>query len=309
MNKLKIYVNPAGLEHDTGPGHPESTERLKTINELLEKPPFHDCELITCRETGSDVLLYAHPQSYIDKITELTPDEGYADINGEVILCPQSLDAALSAANTLCLAVDDVLEDRCTRAFCAVRPPGHHALAEMPMGFCIFGNIFIGAKHAQIKHGLKKIAIIDFDVHHGNGTDEMTKKAEGILFISSHQSPLWPGSGDPKDDVEGKTLSIPLEPGSDGEPFRKAYEDKVFPALHAFKPELLMVSAGFDAHSADPLAGLNFNESDYEWVTKELGKIADTYCAGKIIAALEGGYDLNALKSSVSTHLKALHES
>lgn len=304
--KTNIYYNPAGLKHDTGPAHPESIARLETILTLFDDIPFSALPLIKCCETDPSCLLYAHPQYYINNITETIPEDGYAGINGEVILSPDSGEAAISAANTLCRAVDDVMNRECIRAFCAVRPPGHHAIPEAPMGFCIFGNIFIGARHAQVKHGARHIAIVDFDVHHGNGTDVMTRQVNDILFISSHQMPLYPGTGDPRYDEAGKTINIPLPPGTDSSVFRKSYEEQVFPALEDFQPELIMISAGFDAHHADPLAGLNLKEEDYSWVTEHLCAIADKHCAGKVIAALEGGYNLEALKASIAAHLKAL---
>lgn len=304
--KTHIYTNPAGLQHDTGPGHPEQIARQETILTLFDEEPFSELPLFECRETDTAPLLYAHPQSYIDKIADLIPDSDYVDLAGEVIMSPGTWDAALSAANAVCRAVDDVISGTCKHAFCAVRPPGHHALPEGPMGFCLFGNIFIGARHAQEQHNIKRIAIIDFDVHHGNGTDYMARQAENIFVVTSQQFPLWPGTGDPKHDEAGKTLNIPLPPGAGSNEFRKAYEDIAFPALEDFKPELIMISAGFDAHKDDPLAQLNFIEDDYFWVTEKLGAIADKHCGGKIIAALEGGYNLEALKASVAAHIRAL---
>lgn len=333
--ELNIYTNPAGFNHDTGPGHPEQIARLETVLSLFKEKPFSDLPLIECHEDDTAPLLYAHPQSYIDAIMDSGPDSGYAQIDADVIMSPGTWQAAVTAANTLCRAVDDVMAGKCARAFCAVRPPGHHAEPGRAMGFCFFGNIFIGARHAQEKYGARRIAIVDFDVHHGNGTEDMVRRAEGIFFISSHQMPLYPGTGDPQDNIlppglspspslrggesdeaiqnpetgqnsESYILNIPLPPGTGSAAFRKIYEEKVFPALENFRPELLMISAGFDAHGDDPLAGLNLTEDDYFWVTEKLCALADKYSGGKVISTLEGGYNLKALKASVAAHLKAM---
>ena len=301
-----IYYNPEGLSHDTGPGHPEQIARLQTILELLKSPPFDKLSVLSCKEQDLTPVLYAHSQEYVDFIAENEPDHGFTEIDGEVVLCPGSFEAALSAANTLCKAVDDVMSDKCQRAFCAVRPPGHHALDNRPMGFCIFDNIFIAAKHAQKNYSLKKILIIDFDVHHGNGTDHLSRKSEGIFFISTHQSPLYPGTGDPKYDEPGKTLNIPLSAGTSSEIFRMTYEKEVFPIIDTYQPEIILISAGFDAHNDDPLANICLSEDDYYWVTEKICHYADKHCGGKVIAALEGGYNLEALNLSVAAHLRAL---
>ena len=222
-------------------------------------------------------------------------------------MSPASGEAALRAAGALIAAVDDVMAGKTTRAFCAVRPPGHHAEHARPMGFCLFNNVAIGAAHARAAHHVKRIAIVDFDVHHGNGTQEWAKKQTGVLFISSHQSPLWPGSGRAEDHgPKGNIRNLPLAPGSDGTRFRAAIEKNVFPALASFKPDLLFISAGFDAHRADPLAGLDLTEDDFGWITKELCGIANIYCRGRVVSTLEGGYDLKALAASAGLHLKAL---
>ena len=304
--KINIYTNPAGLKHDTGPGHPESPARLEAVLSLFGQAPFDVVPLLKCREMELSPLLYAHSRNYIDSIAEMTPDEGYRYLDADVIMSPDTWEAAVTAANTLCRAVDDVMAGDCDRAFCAVRPPGHHAMPDQAMGFCFFGNVFIGARHAQEKYGIKRIAIIDFDVHHGNGTDAMTRGAEGIFFISSHQSPFYPGTGDPRDDQTGKILNIPLGAGAGSKEFRSVYEAQVFPALEEFRPELMMISAGFDAHHDDPLASLNLDEHDYLWVTEKLAALAEKYCGGRIISTLEGGYDLKALQASVAAHLQGL---
>lgn len=303
-----LYTNPAGLRHDTGPGHPERIARLENILSLLREEPYCALPLAVCEDTDTDLLLYAHPQSYIDAIADLVPERGHMDFRNEVVLSPGTWEAAVSAAGAVCRAAGDVIDGRCRRAFCAVRPPGHHALPSAPMGFCFFNNIFIAARYAQERHGISRVAIADFDVHHGNGTDAMARDAAGIFFISSHQSPLWPGSGDPAEDVSGKIMNLPLPPGAGGAAFHAAWEEKAFPALEAFAPELLLISAGFDAHRADPLAGLMLEAEDYRRVTRGLCAIADRHCGGRVVSALEGGYDLAALPACVAAHVDALRK-
>jgi acetoin utilization deacetylase AcuC-like enzyme len=234
------------------------------------------------------------------------------------VFCPQSLEAAMDAAGAVCRAVSDVCDGQTKRAFCAVRPPGHHATTTQAMGFCLFNNIFVCAQYALHQCDIKKVAIIDFDVHHGNGTDEMTRRmlkrlknddSSPILFISSHQFPFYPGSGGPKDNIEGAILNIPLAAGTGSQAFRAAYEQTVFPALYAFDPELIMLSAGFDAHKDDPLGELELEEDDFAWVSEKICAIADKdggACKGRVVSVLEGGYNLGALKSAARAHLQAL---
>lgn len=304
--KTKIYTNRSGLRHDTGPGHPESVARLEAVRSLFSEEPFSALPVIEAHPAEEDWVALAHDRRYIRMIEDMVPDHGFINIQDETILCPWSLEAAWDAAGAICQATEDVMTGECARAFCAVRPPGHHAMPDRTMGFCVFNNIFIGARYAQEKHGVKRIAIVDFDVHHGNATDFTARRADGIFFISSHQFPLWPGTGDPQYDEPGKTLNIPLPPGSGSALFRQEYESKVFPAIDAFAPELIMISAGFDAHKDDPLAALELEDDDFYWVTEKLCALSEKHCARKIIAALEGGYNLNALKTGVAAHLRAL---
>ena len=308
MTKTQIYTNRSGLRHDTGPGHPEQIARLETVLALLKEAPFSALPVIEATAADEDTIALAHDRAYIHSIADASPEEGYVRLDPDTVISPGSWQAALDAAGALCMAVDDVAAGKITRAFCAVRPPGHHAEPHRSMGFCLFNNIFIGARHAQEAHNIERIAIIDFDVHHGNATDLMARGAEDIFFISSHQSPFWPGNGDPHDDVPGKTLNIPLPAGTGSAAFRNIYEEQVFPAIDAFKPDLIMISAGFDAHRDDPLAGLMLEDDDYFWVTEKLCALADKHCGGKVASALEGGYNLDVLKRAVGAHLKALAE-
>jgi acetoin utilization deacetylase AcuC-like enzyme len=298
---LNIYTHPSGLLHDTGPSHPERQARLTSALAALS-----DFPTIEAREAELEEIYLAHSADYVMNVQASMPEDGYSALDGDTVISPHSWEAAIHAAGAVCQAVDDVLSERCTRAFCAVRPPGHHAMPDHAMGFCVFNNIFIGARHAQEKHGIDKIAIVDFDVHHGNGTDAMVRKSENIFFASSHQYPFYPGTGAPEMDIAGKTLNVPLSDGSGSEEFRNAYTEIIFPALEKFKPSLLMISAGFDAHKDDPLANISLTEDDFEWVTKGLCNIADKFCGGKIIATLEGGYNLEALHSSIEAHIQSM---
>lgn len=301
-----IYTHPTGLLHDTGFSHPERAERLMVMHDLFKEAPFNTLQCKEAKAACESKLLLAHPFQYVEHIRSAIPDKGHAEIDNDTIVSPKSWDAALHAAGAVCTAVDDIAAGATSRAFCAMRPPGHHAEPTTSMGFCLFNNIFIGARHAQEAHGFKKVAIVDFDVHHGNGTDVMTRRHDGsILFISSHQYPLWPMTGLEEDNDES-VLNFTLPPNSGSETFRRLYSKKIFPSLADFSPDLIMLSAGFDAHKDDPLAQINLTEEDFYWVTKELCQIANTCAQGRIVSLLEGGYNLQALKSSVAAHLMAL---
>ncbi len=304
--KTTIYKHDSGLRHDTGAGHPERPDRLRVIYERLEQAPFQDLSYGDIKPAAEDRLTLAHPFHYVESIKASIPEEGLRRIDDDTIVSPDSWEAALTAAGAVCSAVDDVVSGKTIRAFCAMRPPGHHAEPTTSMGFCLFNNIFIGARHAQDKHDFKKVAIIDFDVHHGNGTDTMSRAHDGsILFISTHQYPLWPMTG-LEDDNEESVKNFTLPPDSGSEKMKAVYEAKVFPALEKFAPDLLMISAGFDAHKNDPLAQLNWETQDYAWLTEKLCDIANRHAKGRIVSVLEGGYDLDALRDGVATHVATL---
>lgn len=307
---VTIYTHPSALAHDTGPGHPECPARMEMLHGLFAGLDRDTYPLVTPRAATMEEIGRAHPLHYIQGIEEAVPVTGYGAVDGDTILSPSTWDAAIHAAGAACQAVDDVMAGKTTAAFCAMRPPGHHAEIARAMGFCLFNNVFIGARHAQAEHGVKRVAIVDFDVHHGNGTDAMTRahhheKHGDILYISTHEFPLFPMSGDPEDNEEF-VKNWTLRAGDGSAAFRALYETKVFPALNAFKPDLLMISAGFDAHRDDPLAGLALTEDDFEWVTAGLKKIAALHSGGKIVSVLEGGYNLDALRNSTAAHLRAL---
>ncbi len=292
------------LNHVTPQGHPERVARLEHILPALkgkallrEKAPMAE---------DADLRL-THPQSYIDSVFETLPKEGFAQLDGDTWMSPGTSRAARRAAGGAIRAVDMVMGGEVTNAFVACRPPGHHAETATPMGFCMFGNVAIAAKHALERHGLSRVAVVDFDVHHGNGTQDLLKSEARAFFVSSHQMPLWPGSGAASETGDhNNILNVPLEPGTDGAAFRTLYEGQVFPAVSNFAPELVIISAGFDAHRADPLANISLDESDFAWVTQRLCEIAADCCNGRIVSCLEGGYDLDALAKSSAAHVDVL---
>jgi len=307
MMTTALFTHAACLDHDPGPGHPESPARLKAVLAALDAPAFaalarHEAPLAT-----EEQIARVHPVELIHALLGALPETGHARIDGDTILSPGSGEAALRAAGALCAAVDLVMTPReqggARNAFCAVRPPGHHAEPEQPMGFCLFNNVAIGALHARHAHGLQRIAVLDFDVHHGNGTQAAFEADADLFFASSHQSPLYPGTGSVVERGVGNIFNAPLPPGAGSRELRAAWADRLLPALRAFKPEFVLISAGFDAHEDDPLANLNLTDDDYAWITREIMAVASECCAGRVVSTLEGGYDLAALARSVSAHV------
>lgn len=292
------------LNHVTPTGHPERVARLEHVLHALE--PL-DLRRVTAPLAAEDDLLRIHPAGYIADIRDARPEEGFTQIDGDTFLSPGSVDAAFRAAGAVVRAVDMVLGGEVQNAFCAIRPPGHHAERETAMGFCLFGNAALAAKHALDHHGLNRVAVVDFDVHHGNGTQDLLWDEARALLITSQQMPLWPGSGRPDEDgAHGQILNIPLAPGTGGAEMRAAYTAQAFPRLRAFKPELIIISAGFDAHQDDPLANLNWSTADFAWLTAEICTLAQELCQGRIVSTLEGGYDLNALAAATRAHVQEL---
>lgn len=292
------------LDHIMPDGHPERVARLEHVLHALE--PL-DLNRVTAPLAADDDILRLHPASYLADLRRALPASGFAQIDGDTFLSPGTLDAAFRGAGAAVRAVDMVLGGAARNAFAAVRPPGHHAETDTAMGFCLFGNAALAAKHALDFHGLKRVAVVDFDVHHGNGTQDLLWEDRRALMISSHQMPLWPGSG--KVDETGAfdtVLNIPLPPGSDGTRMRTEYQTQAFPRLRAFNPELIIISAGFDAHQDDPLAELNWSTGDYGWLTAQICALADELCNGRVVSTLEGGYDLNALAASARAHVQEL---
>ena len=292
------------LNHITPEGHPERVARLEHVLHALEGL---DLQRVTAPMAAEDDLLRIHPAAYIEQLRADLPEQGIVQIDSDTHMSPGSLDAAFRAAGAAVRAVDLVLSGSAQNAFCATRPPGHHAETDVSMGFCLFGNAALAAKHALDHHGLSRVAVVDFDVHHGNGTQDLLWDEKRALLVTSQQMPLWPGTGHRNEDgAFDNVLNVPLDPGSTGVAMRKAYVEEVFPRLRAFKPDLLIISAGFDAHADDPLAQLNWQTEDFRWLTQELCTLAQELCEGRIVSTLEGGYDLNALARATRAHVEEL---
>jgi acetoin utilization deacetylase AcuC-like enzyme len=301
-----LYTHPSFLEHDTGLGHPESAERLRAIDRALSQPEFAALVKKEAPRASLEQLRLIHTQRHIDRLLKAVPKIGHAYLDADTVISPASGEAALHAVGAVCAAVDAVFGGEASNAFCAVRPPGHHAEPDDAMGFCLFNNIAIAAEHARKRHGIRRVAIVDFDVHHGNGTQAAFHDQKDVLYASTHQYPWYPGTGRASETGVGNIFNAPLPSESGSAEFRAAMTGKILPAVDAFKPELILVSAGFDAHRDDPLAALNLVEEDYAWITRELLKLADRHAARRLVSALEGGYDLEALGASVAAHVQEL---
>ena len=306
---MRVYTHPACLLHDTGPGHAERPERLRAVTDAL-RGAFPKLDWREAPRATRGQLLRAHAPELLDLVLD-NPDlkrhpRERVMLDPDTVLSPDSDEAALRAAGAAVAAVDAALVGPSPRVFCAVRPPGHHATHDTAMGFCLFNNIAVAALHALDAHGLERVAIVDFDVHHGNGTQAIFEHDRRVLFASSHQWPLYPGTGARNETGEGNIVNAPLPPDADGTLFRTAWSDVLLPAIDAFKPQLLLVSAGFDAHRRDPLAQLRLEAGDYAWITRELVRLAQRHCGGRIVSTLEGGYDLDALRESSVAHVGEL---
>lgn len=302
-----LVSHPACLAHDAGPGHVERPDRLRAVLAALDAPAFAALVRREAPLCETAALARAHEPAYVEAVLAAIPTRGYAAFDGDTIVSPGSGEAVLRAAGAACAAVDAVMAGEASNAFCAVRPPGHHAERDRAMGFCLFDTIAVAAYHARAVHGLRRIAIVDFDVHHGNGTQDIFWDDPDVLFASTHQMPLYPGSGARTErGAHGQILNAPLPPGADGAMFRHTIETAVLPAIERFAPELILVSAGFDAHRRDPLANLELEERDFAWVTSALVGAAARFCGGRLVSTLEGGYDLEALAASAAAHVEAL---
>ena len=294
------------LKHETPPGHPEQVARLKYI---LEATKDLDLLRIEAPLATQKNILSVHPQSHIDLINTSSPEHGTRPLDGDTHMSPGTISAAYRAAGGAVCAVDTVLSGEAKNAFVAVRPPGHHAETQVPMGFCLFGNIAIAAKHALDFHKLSKVVVVDFDVHHGNGTQDLLWNEPRALTITSHQMPLWPGTGRPEERGEyDNVLNLPLPPNSDGSYMRSMYREKVFPKIRSFSPDLILLSAGFDAHIDDPLAELKWEVDDFAWITREVCNLATDCCSSRVVSILEGGYNLDALAACTKAHIENLIE-
>ena len=304
-----LITHPACLDHDTGPFHPERPDRLRRVLQALEHPRFSALLRDLAPLATEDQLARVHPPEYIRAILDIAPEPGQRiNLDADTVMSPGSREAALRAAGAAIMAVDAVMQGWAKQVFVAARPPGHHAERDRPMGFCLFANAAIAARHAQAQYGLTRVAVVDFDVHHGNGTQDIFQADPTLFYASSHQFPCYPGTGAPGERGVGNIVNAALPPGSGSAAFREAWDILILPELDRFAPNLLIVSAGFDAHKADPLAQLRLEAADFAWLTTRLMDVARTHCEGRIVSLLEGGYDLDALAESTAAHVSALME-
>ncbi|MHA1164987.1 MAG: histone deacetylase family protein [Alphaproteobacteria bacterium] len=294
------------IEHDTGPGHPERPDRLRAIKKIIDTADFDDLKREDAPMADVADIERAHPGLYIEAIREATPEEGLVRVDGDTVLSPKSWEAALRAVGAGIHGVDCVMTGKADNAFCAIRPCGHHAERETAMGFCVFNNIAIAGLYARAKHGAERIAVVDFDVHHGNGTQAMFWDDKNLYFGSTHQMPLFPGTGAITESGVGNICNAPMRAGDGGDVFREAFESRILPQLAAHRPDLILISAGFDAHERDPLGSLRLVEEDFAWATAKIIEIADKSCEGRVVSMLEGGYDLDGLANSVGAHVQVL---
>lgn len=302
----RLYSHPLFLEHLTPPGHPERPDRLRAIAQVLADERFEDLDRHEPNMAGREHLTLAHPESYVDKVMAAIPDEGIVRVDADTSVSPKSGEAALLGVGAAVAAVDDVFAKRADNVFVASRPPGHHAEKVTAMGFCLFNNAAIAARHAQKTHGAERVAIVDWDVHHGNGTQDIFWDDPTVLYCSTHQMPLYPGTGAKDETGAGNIVNAPLSPGAGRDAFRDAFRDKVMRSIVDFHPDLIIISAGFDAHHRDPLAEINLDEADFDWATAEVMELANRLCEDRLVSLLEGGYDLRGLSSSVAAHVGRL---
>jgi acetoin utilization deacetylase AcuC-like enzyme len=293
-----------------GVAHPERPDRIRAIETVLEEPGFQSLTREQPEQGTFDQITRVHPQVYVETLAAASPDHGLVSLDGDTSMGPGTWQAALHAVGGACRAVDDVMSGKAANAFVAMRPPGHHAETSLPMGFCFFNNVAIAARHAQTVHGAERIAIVDFDVHHGNGTQEIFWHDSSVLYASTHEMPLYPGTGATRETGEHNSIvNAPLRAGDGSAQFREAMQSVILPRLSAMRPDLILISAGFDAHWRDPLANLNLSEADFAWITGKLLDLAHRSAQGRVVSLLEGGYDLEGLSASVAEHVTMLMSS
>ncbi len=303
-----LFTHPACFGHDTGDYHPEGVERLRLLLAALDGEDFQALKRDAAPRASLAQLLRAHESDHLDFIQDNLPSgDEHLYLDPDTVVSSGSWEAALHSAGAAIAAVDAVMSGAVRNAFCATRPPGHHAESRAVLGFCLFNNVAVGAMHALAAHGAKRVAVYDFDVHHGNGTQDIFQAHPNLLYVSTHEEESFPGTGLPEETgVAGNILNLPLPPGTGSEAWRRVVTEKVLPALRAFKPDLLMISAGFDAHKDDPMAHLALSTEDFAWVTRQLTAVADDTCGGRLVSVLEGGYDLKSLVQACAAHVRAL---
>ena len=298
-----LYEHPVFLEHHVPPGHPERPDRLRALNAALEHENFGALVRREAPMASEDAVTLAHPESFLFEVMRMMPEEGMRQIEADTHASPESLKAALTGIGGAMAGVDDVFSGKADNVFVASRPPGHHAERDKVMGFCLFNNAAIAARHAQKVHGVERVAIVDFDVHHGNGTQDIFQADPSVLYCSTHQMPLYPGTGAKNETGVGNIVNAPLNPDDGSNAFREAVRSRVLPALDNFRPDLVIISAGFDAHHRDPLAQINLTGEDFDWVTGQLIGVAERYASNRVVSILEGGYDLEGLAESAGLHI------
>jgi acetoin utilization deacetylase AcuC-like enzyme len=302
-----LITHPASLNHLNPPGHPERPDRLRAIESILGQDRFQPLRREQAPAASLDTVALCHPMSYVEAIRDAAPKQGLVQLDADTSMSPGSFEAALRAVGAATRAVDEVLAGNANNVFCAMRPPGHHTERSRPMGFCIFNHAAIAARYAQRKHGLGRVAVMDFDVHHGNGTQDIFWSDSTLMYCSTHQMPLYPGTGAVSERGDHDNIvNAPLRPGDGGDQFRAAMEERILPRLSDFGPELIIISAGFDAHARDPLANLQFTDTDFGWATRKIMEVADKRAQGRVVSVLEGGYDLEGLSQSAAAHVVAL---
>jgi acetoin utilization deacetylase AcuC-like enzyme len=302
-----LFTHKAFLDHDTGPGHPERPDRLRAIEKALSHEMFAGLKREEAPLSDTEPLRLVHDERYMAALEERRQTDRMIHLDPDTVMSPGTWEAALRAVGAALAATDAVMEGRAANAFCAIRPPGHHAEAARALGFCLFNNVAIAAFHARVKYGAERVAVVDFDVHHGNGTQAMFWRDKNALYISTHQMPLFPGTGSLSETgLHDNIVNAPLRSGDNGEVFQDAFRSRVLPALDRFAPDIIFISAGFDAHQDDPLASLELTEADFGWATQVLLDKAYRYANGRVVSLLEGGYGLTGLARSVAVHVREL---
>lgn len=302
-----LITHPSTLEHATPPGHPERADRIRAVERVLEAERFAGLTRSEAERGTLELVTLCHPRDFADAVLAASPASGLVQFDPDTLMSPGTVDALLHGVGAATQAVDEVMQGKVDNAFCAMRPPGHHAETTRAMGFCFFNNAAIAARHAQKAHGVERVAVVDWDVHHGNGTQEIFWDDPSVLYASTHEMPLYPGTGAPSErGAHGTIVNAPLRAGDGSDAFREAFESALLPRLTDFRPDLIIISAGFDAHWRDPLANLNLAEADFTWATQQLMEIADRHAKGRVVSILEGGYDLEGLSKSVAAHVTAL---